>query len=240
MKYKIAFVLFTPLLLTACQIDKDTLRQAVSTATSTSSAPSYLDTANAIKDALKLGVSDSVGSLGRVNGFSSDPRVKIPMPEELNKVDSLLRKIGQEKYADEFVSTLNRAAEKATPVAKDVFLGAIKTMSVSDAVGIVKGPENAATNYFKSTSNDKLTTLFKPIVTDATNSVGVTKAYKKLTDKLALVGYKPKVDDLDAYVANKALDGVYLYISDKEKEIRANPAQAASNLVKKVFSYYSK
>lgn len=227
--------------LISCQINSDTLREAVNAAASSStSSPSNTDTIGAIKAALEQGVTESVSSLGRANGFSSDDRVKITMPESLSKVDSLLRAIGQEKYADQFVNTLNQAAEKATPVAQDVFVGAIKKMSITDAVGIIKGQDNAATDYFKRVANDELITLFKPIVSNATDSVGVTSSYKKLTGKLALVGYQPKVGDLDDYVTNKALDGVYLYISEKEKAIRANPAQAASDLVKTVFNYYLK
>ncbi len=238
-KYLAALVAL--LLLASCQIDKAALRDAVNAASSSSSsAPSNTDSIGAIKAALQQGVTESVASLGRANGFSSDDRVKITMPDGLNKVDGILRSIGQEKYADQFVDTLNRAAEKATPVAKDVFIGAIKKMSVTDAIGIIKGSDNAATDYFKRVANTELTGLFKPIVTDATNSVGVTSSYKKLSSKLALVGYQPKVNDLDGYVTDKALDGLYLYISDKEKAIRANPGQAASDLVKNVFSYYLK
>lgn len=239
MRAIVVFFLF--LTLSACQFNEQQLREALEQATSsTISPPSTADTVAAIKQALQEGVDDTVFTLGQTNAFTNDARIKIPLPSELAKLDELLRKIGQDQYADEFILSLNRAAEKATPIARDVFTNSIKQMSISDAVGIMRGPENAATAYFQETATQQLSTLFKPIVSNATNSVGVTKLYKEAVDKLALVGYQPQVYDLDAYVTNKALDGVFLYIAEQEQSIRANPADAISNLVQRVFDFYRK
>lgn len=232
-------VFFLLLSLSACQFNEQQLREALEEATSsTVSPPTTADTVAAIKQALQEGVDDTVFTLGQTNAFNNDARIKIPLPSELAKLDELLRKIGQDKYADDFILSLNRAAEKATPIAKDVFTNSIKQMSISDAVAIMRGADNAATVYFQETSTQQLFTLFKPIVSNATNSVGVTKLYKDAVDKLALVGYQPEVYDLDAYVTDKALAGVFLYIADQEKSIRANPAAAVSNLVQRVFDFY--
>lgn len=237
----IAFVYtLLALLVSACQINQEKLAEAIAQATDNSAggAPNNSDTVLAIKQALQQGVDETVFTLGQTFAFSRDARIKIPLPNELERFDTLLRKVGQDKYADEFVSALNRAAEQATPVAKDVFYNSIKQMSIADAIGIMRGEDNAATVYFQKTASSQLTTLFKPIVSDATNAVGVTNLYKQAVDKLALVGYQPEVYDLDAYVTDKTLAGIFLYISEQEKSIRDDPAKAVSQLVERVFDYY--
>lgn len=228
------------LLLSACQLNQEKLAEAIALATDSNldATPNNSDTVLAIKQALQQGVDETVFTLGKPLAFDRDARITIPLPAELERFDKLLRKVGQDKYADEFVGALNRAAEQATPVAKDVFYNSIKRMSISDAIGIMRGEDNAATVYFQKTSSQRLTTLFKPIVSDATSAVGVTNIYKQAVDKLALVGYQPEVYDLDAYVTEKALAGIFLYISEQEKALRADPATAVSQLVERVFDYY--
>lgn len=201
-------------------------------------SPSVEDTVGAIKLALQDGVETSVRALGKVNGFYGDKRVRIPLPKDLENIEDVLRRFGQDKYADDFAKTLNNAAEQAIPEATTVFVGAIKQMSIQDAIGIMRGSDNAATQYFRKVSSVELRGRFAPIVSQATSKVGVTKAYKDLSQRLALFGVKTKVSDLDGYVTEKALDGLFLYVADEEAKIRKDPLGQGAALVRRVFQYY--
>ncbi len=201
-------------------------------------SPTIEDTVVAIKTALNSGVKNSVSSLGRENGFLSDGRVRIPLPKELSNIEDVLRRFGQDKYADDFIRTLNRAAEEAVPQATSVFLTAIQGMSVQDAVGIMRGSDDAATQYFRRVSSEELRSRFMPIVTRSTSKVGLTKAYKDVTQRVALLGVNVPVSDLDSYVTEKALDGLFLYVAEEESKIRENPLGQTAAIVRKVFTYY--
>ncbi len=205
-------------------------------------SPTQVEVANAIRQALSQGVNVAINLLGRQDGFNANELVRIALPDELQKADKLLRKLGQQKYADQFVVTMNRAAEKAVPEAASIFADAISKMSIQDAVGIVTGPENAATDYFKRTAGSTLEARFRPVVQQATDSVGVTEAYKKLIDKASggFLGQfiKPEVQDLDGYITGHASDALFLYVAEEEQKIRANPVARTGDLVKKVFDYY--
>ncbi len=158
------------------------------------------------------------------------------MPESLKKVDNLLRKLGQDKMADEFVATLNHAAEQAVPEAASLFADSIKQMSVEDAQAILKGPDNAATEYFRKTSGVKLAERFKPIVQAATDKAGVTSSYKELLDKAGpLAKALGKDTDLDTYVTDKTVDGLFKMIAAEEKLIRQDPVARTTDLLKKFF-----
>lgn len=203
-------------------------------------APTAAETASALKQALSQGVETSVGRLGRKDGFNTAGAVRIPVPQDLRKTEDMLRKLGQGRYVDEFVTSLNRAAEQAVPEASAIFATAIRQMTISDAVGIIKGPDDAATRYFQKTSVDRLQTLFRPVVARATDSVGVTRSYKSMLGKArALHGLLDEdAVDLDGYVTGKAIDGLFLYIAEEEKRIRENPLARGADLLQKVFSYY--
>jgi len=190
-----------------------------------------------LKQALEKGTQQAVTLLGRENGYFANSRVKIPMPENLVRVEKVLRKLGQGKAADEFVLSLNRAAEAAAPQAKAIFLQVIRQMSVQDAVGIVRGPDDAATRYFRQHSETALTEKFRPVVAAATSKVGVTQRYKQLLKEAgpatALIDLRSL--DIDDYVTARALDGLFLMVADEEKRIRQDPVARTTELLRKVF-----
>jgi len=190
-----------------------------------------------LKEALSKGTESAVKYLGRKDGFLGNPSVKLPMPAPLQKVEKGLRGLGQAKIADSFVETMNRAAEQAVPEAATIFSDAIKSMSITDAKNILTGPDNAATEYFKKSGSSKLYDKFLPVVKTSTDNVGVTSRYKELVDKLGPVsGFMDTGSlDLDSYITNKALDGLFLMVASEEKKIRKNPAARTTELLKKVF-----
>jgi hypothetical protein len=190
-----------------------------------------------LKQALEQGAERAVATLGRENGFYRHPELKIPMPEKLRKIEAGLRRLGQDKRADEFVLSLNRAAEAALPQAREVLLDAIRTMSIEDAVGIVKGPPDAATRYFRARSENTLTQRFAPIVVAATDRVGVTRRYKQLVSDSGMLARLVDTRDLDidAYITRQALDGLFHLIADEEKRIREQPVARTTELLRQVF-----
>jgi len=190
-----------------------------------------------LKEALANGIQDAIAKLGRDGGFLNNLDVKIPMPENLQKIEKTLRTVGQGAVADEFVATINRAAEQAVPEAAQVFGDAIRAMTLEDAGGILTGPSDAATQYFRRTSEDQLRQRFLPIVKQATEKTGVTVAYKNLTAKAgpAAAFLGKDASDLDGYVTQKALDGLFKMIAAEEARIRKNPAARTTDLLQKVF-----
>lgn len=207
-------------------------------APSTPEALSNQDIAAGLKQALEQGARRAVEELGQTNGFLADARVKIPMPPELERVESALRTVKQDRYADEFVVTMNRAAESAVPEATAILSDAIRQMTLEDARQILNGPDDAATQYFRRVGETRLTARMRPIVSDATSRTGVTSSYKTLMDKAGfaatLVGAGDV--DLDGYVTDKALNGLFLLIAEEEKRIRENPLARSTDLLKKVFA----
>jgi hypothetical protein len=191
-----------------------------------------------LKDALFNGVTSAVKNLGKPGGYFNNLRVKIPMPKHLQSVEKSLRFLRQGKLADDFVKSMNNAAEKAVPVAVDIFADSVKQMTFTDAKNILTGPPDSATQYFRKTSEEKLREKFLPLVKTATEEVGVTAKYKSMMNKggkyLAVVGGQ-KDFDLDQYVTQKALDGLFLLIADEEKRIRENPVARTTSILKKVF-----
>jgi hypothetical protein len=228
----------------------DQLKSALATtnpaATTAVSALSSDQVAGGLKEALGKGVSNAVVSLGHDGGFLTNLNMKIPMPDKLQKVESALRLAGQGQMADDFVASMNHAAEQAVPVAAGVFGDAIQQMTIADAKGILAGPDDAATQFFRRTTQTNLFATFLPIVQKATDSVGVTAQYKAMMGKFAsvdtlggLFGQKNPVKldaaDIDTYVTNKALDGLFKMVAAEEKDIRANPVARTTDLLQKVF-----
>lgn len=206
--------------------------------------------AGGLKEALGKGVEQAVANLGKTDGFLKDLNVKIPMPESLQKVEKTLRVLRQDELADEFVTTMNRAAEQAVPEAAAVLGDSVKQMSIADAKSILTGANNAATEYFRRTSGTNLHARFLPIVKAATEKTGVTSTYKRMTDKAGggfgglgglgagLLGRE--APDLDDYVTRKTLDGLFLKIAEQEKLIRENPVARTTDLLQKVFGAIAK
>lgn len=194
------------------------------------------DTTGGLKEALTQGAGKAVDMLGRTDGFLGNPKVRIPLPEQLEKAAELMRSLGMGKQVDELETTMNRAAEAAVPEAKKLLVDSIRKMSVQDAKGILTGGDDAATQYFRRTTAAPLGDKFKPIVQKAMAKVKLTQKYDKFAGKAAKLGL---IDEesahLDQYVTAKALDGLYLMIAEEEKAIRANPVDAVGKLAQKVF-----
>lgn len=197
---------------------------------------SNADAASGLKQALADGSAAAVKLLGAENGYFANPKVKIPLPPSLQKIESGLRMMGMKKQADELVLSMNRAAEAAAPEAKQLLTDAVKKMSVQDAKTILTGGDTAATDYFRRTTQAQLTQRFLPIVKKATDRVGLAQQYNNLAGQGVALGLV-KQDDatIETYVTRKALDGLYLMIAEQEKSFRQNPVGASSAIVKKVF-----
>ena len=197
---------------------------------------SQQDSSGALKQALTQGASAAVASLGKPNGFLGNPKVKIPLPENLQKAEKLMRKLGMGKHADELIVTMNRAAEAAVPEAKALLLDAVKQMTLQDAKAILTGGDDSVTQYFQRTTSEPLTVKFLPIVRQATERVELAKKYNRYAKQAAKLGLLDKEDaSLEAYVTDKALDGLFLMIAEEERAIRKNPLGQASSLLQKVF-----
>lgn len=194
------------------------------------------DASAGVKEALAKGADYAVSSLGVNNGFLGNSKVKIPLPGYLSKAESALRMFGMGKQADQLVETMNHAAENAVAEAKPILVDSIKKMSVQDAKGILTGGEDSVTQYFKRTSTDQLTNKFMPIVKASTQKLQLAEQYNKFAGKAAASGLIDKKDaDLDGYVTQKAMDGLFLMIAEEEKKLRSNPVAAGSALLQKVF-----
>ena len=194
------------------------------------------DATAALKAALEKGSLAAVANLGRVDGFLGNPQVKIPLPESAQRAERAMRRLGMGKYADELIVTMNRAAESAVPEAKALFIQSAKKMTVQDAKGIIMGSETAGTEYFRRTARDQLHQRFLPIVEKATARVQLAQRYEQFADKAVAVGMLKKEDaDLDEYVTQKALDGLYLMVAEEEKKIRKDPIGTGSGIIRKVF-----
>jgi hypothetical protein len=191
---------------------------------------------SALKAALEKGSQAAVAALGRTDGFFGNPQVKIPLPESLERSEHLARRFGMGRYADELILTLNRAAEAAVPEARTLLVDAVKKMTVQDAKGILTGGETAATDYFRRGSQDALRKRFRPIVAEATARVQLAAKYNEYAETAAGFGLVKKEDaNLDDYVTQKALDGLFFMVAEEEKQIRKDPVNAASAIIRKVF-----
>ncbi len=191
---------------------------------------------NGLKEALKVGTENVVNKLGKQDGFLKDKAIHIPLPEKLQKIKNTLKKIGLSDQLDNLEVKLNRAAELATPKAKKLFLDAISSMSIEDANKIYKGPDDAATQYFKSKMSEPLKQEMKPIVEETLNKVAAVQTYKNIISKYnSLPFVKPINEDLTSYTLDKSLDGIFYYLAKEELAIRKNPAKRTTELLKKVF-----
>jgi hypothetical protein len=194
------------------------------------------DAVSGLRQALTDGAAAAVGKLGVENGFFGNARVKIPLPESLQKVEGLMRAMGMKRQADELELAMNRAAETAVAEAKPLLVDAVKKMSVQDAKGILTGGETSATDYFRRTTADALGKKFLPVVKKATAKVGLAEKYNSIAGKGAQLGLiNADQATIEQYVTKKSLDGLYTIIADEEKAIRQDPVGAASSIVQKVF-----
>ncbi|MFM9887594.1 MAG: DUF4197 domain-containing protein [Burkholderiales bacterium] len=199
------------------------------------------DAVTGLREALVQGSGRAVGLLGKTDGFLGNPQVRIPLPQSLQRIEGTMRMFGLGHQADELVTTMNRAAESAVPEARTLLVDSIKKMSISDAKGILAGPPDGATQYFKRTTSSALAARFLPIVQQATAKVQLTEMYNNYAGKAASFGLLNAEDaNLDQYITQRALDGLFTMIAEEEKSIRANPMGSAVNIVKRVFGAIGK
>jgi hypothetical protein len=193
--------------------------------------------ASGLKEALSIGTGNAVTSTSKIDGYFKNQIIKILLPDKIQDAANILGKLGYQKQVDNFVLSMNRAAEKAAPMAKVYFVDAIKAMTFEDAKKILSGSNTAATEYFKSKTFSKLYDAFKPTVSKSMNEVGVTRSYKEMNGKYTSAVPFGKMEslDLDQYVTNKSLDGLFYVVAEEEKKIRTDPAAQVTDLLKKVF-----
>ena len=201
-----------------------------------SAQPGVNEIAGAFKQALTIGAGKVVQQLGKTNGFYKDPAVHIPLPDKLKTVKKALAAVGMSGMMDDLELKLNRAAEAATPKAKKLFVGAIKQMTFDDVMAIYKGPDDSATQYFKKKMSPELGKEMKPIVDKTLSQVGAIQTYDKVMDRYGKLPFVPDVKtNLEDYVVNKGMDGIFHYMAKEEAAIRKDPARQTTELLKKVF-----
>ncbi|PIE03275.1 MAG: hypothetical protein CSA81_02915 [Acidobacteria bacterium] len=194
------------------------------------------EVASAFKEALGIGTQHVVGQLGATDGFNSDPAIHIPLPEKLQSVKKILDKIGMSYMVDDLELKLNRAAEQATPMARELFLQAISEMTFEDVMSIYNGPKDSATRYFQSKMTPSLQSSMRPIVDDAMSEVGAVQSYDAVIGKYRSVPFVPDVKaNLTDHVLEKGIEGIFYYVAKEEEAIRTNPLKQTTSLLKKVF-----
>lgn len=250
MKKQYLALLTVPLLLTSCQTSTQTLSNDIATLGNTifgntnqsaaaASALSNTDMINAFKQALTIGTGEVVGQLGVRDGFNKDPIVHIPLPDNMRRVQQALNAVGLSYLMDDLELRLNRAAEIAVPEAKTLFVNSISQMTFSDVVGIYKGPQDSATQYFRRTMSSPLASRVTPIVNNAIAQAGVVQAYDNVMAQYQAIPFMPDVkSDLTSYVVDRGIDGMFYYLAEQEKAIRQDPARQTTALLKKVFGAY--
>ena len=190
--------------------------------------PSDEKVAAGLKEALAIGTGNAVAATGTLDGFFKNEAIKILLPEKLQRLDKRLRTVGLGSQIDAFVLSMNRAAERAAPSAKSIFEEALRQMTFSDAKQILRGGDTAATDFFRAKTSERLTVSFLPIVSSSLGEVGATKRYKNLVSSPSL--------DLDRYVTDRSLDGLFHVLGEEEKKIRKDPAARVTKLLKDVFA----
>lgn len=220
----------------AAQSPLDDLRKKAQEALGKKNQPSSDRVAAGLKEALTVGTRNAVASTGRVDGFLKNAAIKILLPEKLRGIGKGLRAVGMGQQVDSLEVGMNRAAEQAAPAARQIFINAVKQMTISDARQILSGGDTAATDYFKSKSTDQLTAAFAPIVHQSMENVGVVRQYNKLMQNpLAGELAQNKDFDLDQYVVGKTMDGLFYMIGEEEKKIRHDPAAQTTALLREIF-----
>ena len=197
---------------------------------------SNADASKGLKTALEKSALAAVALLGKTDGFLGNPKVRIPLPGYLEDAAKLLRNFGQGKRIDELTTSINRAAEAAVPLGKDLLVGAVRSMNVNDAKNILTGGETSVTSFFAEKTRVPLSIKFLPVVTQATEKVGLANKYNEFAGKAAGFGLVRKEDaNIQQYVTGKTLDGLYLIIGEEEKKIRQDPVGTGSAILQKVF-----
>jgi len=238
MKMQTIFLSACLLVLSACSAEAQLIKGAKKLLKQGQSATGFTESeaAQGIREALVKGTQNGVSLVSVTDGYFGNAAIKIPFPDDAKMVESRLRSMGLGKQVDEAILSLNRAAEDAAHGAQPIFVDAITGMSIQDAIGIVRGPEDAATSYLKRTTTAKLTDAFKPVIKTSLDKVNATKYWSDLINTYNKIPLVQKVNpDLAAYVTSKAIDGLFVMIAAEEKLIRKDPVARTSEILRKVF-----
>ena len=237
MKHKIILVL----LLATGACSSTQVNQAIDEASKTlesGSVPTSAEVGEGLKEALIKGISAGTSQVSQTDGYFKNLAIKIPFPPELKKVEQKLRQLGFGNEVDNFVMTMNRGAEDAAKEVKPIFVTAIRSMTIEDAWGILKGSPDAATQYLKRTTSPQIKEKFKPVIQNSLNKVSATKYYGDLVNTYNRIPFVEKVNpDLNEYATDLAMRGLFVTIANEEKKIRENPLERTTDLLKKVFAY---
>lgn len=229
----LALALFT---VTKAQNIGNILNQATSILNGQGTSLSNADVVQGLKEALTVGINNSTAKASAFNGFYQNPKIKIPFPKEAKIMEDLLIQAGMKKQIENFTRTLNRAAEDAAKDAAPIFLNAITTMNINDGISLLKGGDNAATEFLKGKTSEELKAKFRPVIQNSLKKVNITKYWKPLVTKYNKIPMVQKMNpNLDDYVTNKALEGLFKLLAEEELKIRKDPAARISDLLKKVF-----
>jgi hypothetical protein len=194
------------------------------------------DITDGLKEALSIGSKNASGAASKPDGYFKNPLIKIPFPPKAKKMEQQLRSLGMKKQVDKFVLTMNRAAEEAAKQAAPIFIDAVKSMTITDGIGILNGKDTAATGYLRQKTSSPLHDKFKPVIKTATQKVNVTKYWTPLITTYNKIPFVEKMNpDLEEYITQQALSGLFLLISQEEIKIRKDPAAQVTALLKKVF-----
>ncbi|MFT3824511.1 MAG: DUF4197 domain-containing protein [Chitinophagaceae bacterium] len=234
MKKIIYVIICSTVLFSSCESTQQILN-SIGQPGSTTGGLSNADIVAGLKEALSVGAQNSANQLSSLDGFFKNAAIKILLPEEAQKVESTLRNIGLGSLVDKAILSVNRAAEDAASSAAPIFINAVKTMSIQDALGILKGGDFAATNYLKSKTTTPLTEAFRPIIEQSLSKVGATKYWGDVFNAYNKVAANKINPDLSAYVTGKALDGIFYEVSLEEQKIRKDPVARTTEILKKVF-----
>ena len=235
MKYFSKIIYLIPLLLIACS--STDLQRSIDLLAELENKPlSKNEVAAGLREALIQGISKGSDQASQLDGYYKNPQLKIPFPTEVQQVEKALRNIGLGSEVDKFVLQLNRGAERAAVQAKPIFINAIRSLTIEDAFSILNGDQNAATNYLMRTTSEPLKSQFLPIIRKALDEVNATKYYGDIVTRYNKIPLVKKVNpNLDDYAVDRAIDGLFILVAREEANIRANPVDRSTELLKKVF-----
>jgi hypothetical protein len=235
MMKKIIQLLSCVLLLTGCESTQQILKTIEPYATGANGQLTSAEIASGLKQALEVGAQNSSNQLSALDGFFKNAAIKILLPPEAQKVEKTLRDVGMGSLVDKAILSVNRAAEDAAKSAAPIFIDAIKTMTIQDAVGILKGGDFAATNYLKLKTTSALISAFKPVIDQSLTKVSATKYWSDVFTNYNRFATNKINPDLSAFVTGKAIDGIFFQVSLEEQKIRKDPVARVTDLLKKVF-----
>jgi len=193
---------------------------------------------NGLREALEIGSRRAISTVSQQDGYLNNPKIRIPLPPRLQQASDLMKQFGMSQMAEDFETSINRAAENAAPQATELMINAIKAMTIDDARKMLQGENDAATRYFEDKTRPQLATLFSPVVDDSLNQVGATRYYNQLDEQMQampLLGQNLNMD-LTGYVTDQALNGLFVMLAAEELKIREDPAARTTELLKKVFA----